>query len=50
MVILLRGNSGIILGKTFPDYKLSSFTNKCYIPEIPSLNHLFSPKFTVLLQ
>ena len=27
-----------------------SFTNKCYIPTIPSPNHLFSPEFTVLLQ
>ena len=27
-----------------------SFTNKCYIPTILFPNHLFSPKFTVLLQ
>ena len=50
MVIKLRGNSGIILGKTFPDYKLSSFTNKCYNPCIPSPNHLLSLEFTVTLQ
>ena len=50
MVILKRGNSGIIFEKNFFIHRLSSFTNKCYIPGIPSPNYLFFPEFTVLLQ